>query len=55
MVCSDSVIQASSSDLHASNNVSSSSGVTYRGLTKRESDAYGDALYHIRSEDSNKE
>jgi hypothetical protein len=27
-------------------------GITYRGLTKRERDAYGDALYHIRSEDS---
>jgi hypothetical protein len=23
-------------------------GITYRGLTKRERDAYGDALYDIR-------
>jgi hypothetical protein len=39
------------SDPHTDNDVSSNS-VTYRGLTKRERDAYGDALYRIRSEDS---
>jgi hypothetical protein len=36
----DSVIQVSISDPHTDNDVSSNS-VTYRGLTKRERDAYG--------------
>jgi hypothetical protein len=35
------------SDLHTDNGVSSSS-ITYRELTKRELDAYSDALYRIR-------
>lgn len=35
-----------------SNDVSSSTSITYRELIKRERDAYGDALYRIRSEDS---
>ena len=48
----DSVIQVSSSDPHVSNDVSSSSSITYRGLTKRERDAYGDALHRISSDDS---
>jgi hypothetical protein len=46
-----SVIQVGSSDPHASNGVSSSS-ITYRELTRREADAYRDALHRIRSEDS---
>jgi hypothetical protein len=47
----DSVIQVSVSDSHIDNGVSSSS-ITYRELTKREADAYRDALHRIRSEDS---
>jgi hypothetical protein len=47
----DSVIQVSISDPHTNHDVSSNS-VTYRELTKRERDAYSDALYRIRSEDS---
>jgi hypothetical protein len=47
----DSVIQVSSSDPHTDNEVSSSS-ITYRGLTKREVDAYIDALHRIRTEES---
>jgi hypothetical protein len=35
-------------------NTSSNSGITYRELTKREGDAYMDALYRIKSEESNK-
>jgi hypothetical protein len=46
----DSVIQVSSSDSHTNNDVSSS--ITYRELTKREGDAYRDALQRIMSEDS---
>jgi transcription elongation factor Elf1 len=48
----DSVIQVSISDPHVRNDVSSSSSITYRELTKREGDAYRDALYRIRSENS---
>jgi hypothetical protein len=47
----DSVIQVSNSDPHASTSVSSSS-ISYRELTKREGEAYRDALYRIRTEDS---
>jgi hypothetical protein len=47
----DSVIQVSSSYSHSNNNVGSSS-ITYRELTKREVDAYRDALHRIRSEES---
>jgi hypothetical protein len=46
----DSVIQMSSSDSHTSNDISSS--ITYRELTKREGDAYRDALHRIRNEES---
>lgn len=48
----DSVIQMSVSDLHTDNDVSSSSSITYRELTKREGDAYMDALHRIKSEDA---
>jgi hypothetical protein len=48
----DSVIQVNISDSHTDNDVNSSSSVTYRELTKREGDAYRDALHRIRSEDS---
>ena len=48
----DSVIQVSISDPHTDNNIHSNIGVTYRELTKREGDAYREALYRIRSEDS---
>jgi hypothetical protein len=47
----DSVIQVSVSDLHTDNDVSNSS-ITYRELTKREGDAYRDALHRIRTEES---
>jgi hypothetical protein len=47
----ESVIQVSSSDPNARNGVSSSS-ITYDELTKREENAYRDALHRIRSEDS---
>lgn len=47
----DSVIQASISDPHTDNIVCNNS-VAYRELTKREADAYTDALYRIRTEDS---
>lgn len=43
----DSVIQGSVSDSHTDNDVSSSS-VTYGKLTKREGDAYGDALSYVK-------
>jgi hypothetical protein len=46
----DSVIQAITHGPHTSNVASSS--ITYHELTKREGDAYRDALYRIRSEDS---
>ena len=39
------------SGLHTDNNIHSNS-TTYRELTKREGDAYMDALHRIRSEDS---
>jgi hypothetical protein len=48
----DSVIQVNVFDLHTDNNVNSNSSITYRELTKREGDAYMDALHRIRSEDS---
>jgi hypothetical protein len=47
----ESVIQVNSPKSHIDNNASSSS-VTYRELTKREADAYLDALYRIRTEES---
>jgi transcription elongation factor Elf1 len=47
----DSVIQESIPNSHTDNRVSSSS-ITYRELTKREVDAYRDALYRIRTEES---
>ena len=47
----DSVLQVIASDSHTDNNVSGSS-VTYRELTKREGNAYSDALYRIRTEES---
>ena len=47
----DSVIQVNASDSHTDNDVSDSS-VTYRELTNRERDAYSDALYRIRNEES---
>jgi hypothetical protein len=46
----DSVIQVSSSDSHTSNDINSN--ITYRELTKKEGDAYIDALHRIKSEDS---
>jgi hypothetical protein len=46
-----SVIQVSSPQSDIDNDVSSSS-ITYRELTKREADAYIDALYRIKREDS---
>jgi hypothetical protein len=46
----DSVLQLSSSDQHANNDVSSS--ITYRELTEREGNAYRDALHRIRNEES---
>jgi hypothetical protein len=48
----ESVIQVNVSGSHTDNDISSSSGITYRELTKREGDAYRDALHRIRSEDS---
>jgi hypothetical protein len=48
----DSVIQVDVSDSHTDKNVRSNSSITYRGLTKREGDAYMDALHRIKSEDS---
>jgi hypothetical protein len=45
----DSVIQVNTSDSHTDN---SNSSVTYRELTKRERDAYSDALYRIKTEES---
>jgi hypothetical protein len=48
----DSVIEVSNSDSHIGNDVSNSSSITYRELTKRERHAYEDALHRIRSEDS---
>jgi hypothetical protein len=47
----DSVIQVNTSDSHTDNS-SSISSVTYRELTKRERDAYSDALYRIKTEES---
>jgi hypothetical protein len=47
----DSVIQVKSPQSHIDNNASSSSA-TYRELTKREADAYTDALYRIKTEES---
>jgi hypothetical protein len=47
----NSVIQVSIPQSHINNGVSSSS-ITYRELTKREADAYVDALYRIRTEES---
>jgi hypothetical protein len=47
----NSVIQVSRSQSHIDNDVSNSS-ITYRELTRREADAYIDALYCIKSEDS---
>jgi hypothetical protein len=41
----------SASDSHIDNDASSSS-ITYRELTKREGNAYTDALHRIRTEDS---
>jgi hypothetical protein len=48
----DSVIQVNVSGLQTDNNVHSNSGITYRELTKREGDAYMDALHRIKSEES---
>jgi hypothetical protein len=48
----DSVIQVNVSGSHTDNNVHSSSSITYCELTKREGDAYMDALHRIKSEDS---
>jgi hypothetical protein len=48
----DSVLQVNVSGSHTDNNVHSNSSITYRELTKREGDAYMDALYRIKSEDS---
>jgi hypothetical protein len=48
----DSVIQVNVSGSYADNNVHSNSSISYRELTKREGDAYRDALHRIRSEDS---
>lgn len=48
----DSVIQVNVSDSPTDNDVGSGSSITYRELTKREGDAYRDALHRIRSEDS---
>jgi hypothetical protein len=45
----DSVIQVNVSGLHTDNNVHSNSSITYRELTKREGDAYMDALHRIKS------
>jgi hypothetical protein len=47
----DSVIQVDVFDSHTDNDINSSS-VTYRELTNRERDAYSDALYRIRNEES---
>ena len=51
-VNSDSVIQVNVSDSYTNDNIHSNSSITYRELTKREGDAYMDALHRIRSEDS---
>jgi hypothetical protein len=48
----DSVIQVNVSGSCTDNNVHSNSSITYRELTKREGDAYMDALHRIKSEDS---
>ena len=48
----DSVIQVNVSDSYTNDNIHSNSSITYRELTKREGDAYMDALHRIRSEDS---
>jgi hypothetical protein len=48
----DSVIQVSSSYSHTDNDVSRNSSITYRELTKREANAYIDALHRIRTEES---
>jgi hypothetical protein len=48
----ESVIQVNVSDSHTDNDINSDNGVTYRELTKREAEAYGDALYRIRTEES---
>jgi hypothetical protein len=47
-----SVIQVNVSDLYTDNNIHSNSSITYHELTKREEDAYMDALHHIKSEES---
>jgi hypothetical protein len=47
-----SVIQVNVSGLHTDNNIHSNSSITYRELTKREGDAYMDALHRIKSEES---
>ncbi|MFL6317136.1 MAG: hypothetical protein ACJ73C_10445 [Nitrososphaeraceae archaeon] len=48
----DSVIQVNVSDSPTDNDVGSGSSITYRELTKREGDAYRDALHRMRTEES---
>jgi hypothetical protein len=47
-----SVIQVNVSGSYTHKNVHSNSSITYRELTKREGDAYMDALHRIKSEES---
>ena len=46
------LIQVNVSGSHTDNNVHSNSSITYRQLTKREGDAYMDALHRIKNEES---
>ena len=48
----DSVIQVNVSGSYTNGNIHSNSSITYRELTKREGDAYKDALHRIRTEES---